>query len=165
MNCNFRLAKYDDANDIALIKRSVWNTTYRGIYADELIDGFDLDKHTEKFKRMIDSGTYLYVVEIDNKLIGYFAFGKPFHQYEDYEMELSLLYLLGEYQGKGIGTKVFNFIKDRIKELGINRFYLCCNKYNYNSQKFYEKMGGKIIHIDEDDSLKDRVQIYYEYEI
>lgn len=49
--------------------------------------------------------------------------------------------------------------------MAIDKFYLCCNKYNYNAQKMYEKMGGKIIKIDEDDSEKDRVQIYYEYDL
>ena len=35
-------------------------------------------------------------------------------------------------------------------EQGVNKFYLCCNKYNYTAQKFYEKMGGTIIGEDMD---------------
>ena len=49
------------------------------------------EKQTEKFKRMVDSETQLYVIETEKEIIGYFAFGKPYHQYEDYQIEFSLL--------------------------------------------------------------------------
>ena len=165
MDYNFRLAKHDDCERIANIKKEVWNTTYRGIYKDEILDNFDVSKQTEKFKRMVDSETQLYVIETQDRIIGYFAYGKPFKQYGEYKIEFELLYILKEYQGKGIGTTVFDFVKKKIAEMDIDRFYLCCNKYNYNAQKLYEKMGGKIVHIDEDGSEKDRVQVIYEYEL
>ncbi len=165
MEYKFRLAEHKDCERISYLKKTIWGTTYRGIYKDELLDNFDLEKQTEKFKRMVDSETQLYVIETEKEIIGYFAFGKPYHQYEDYQIEFSLLYILKEYQGKGIGSSVFKFVEDKIEKMAIDKFYLCCNKYNYNAQKMYEKMGGKIIKIDEDDSEKDRVQIYYEYDL
>ena len=165
MEFSFRKAEHSDCYILANIKKEVWNTTYRGIYNDELLDNFDTNKQTDKFKKMVDSKTNLYVVESNNKIIGYFSFGKPYHPYSDYEIEFGLLYLLKEYQVNGIGTAIFKFVKDEIKKMGVNKFYLCCNKYNYNAQKFYEKMGGVIVHIDPDDIEKDRIQIYYEYKI
>ena len=165
MNYSFRIAEHSDCSKIANLKKIVWNTTYRGIYKDELLDNFDIEKQTEKFEKMVDSETNLYVVECNDDIIGYFSFGKPFHPYKNYEIEFGLLYLLKEYQGRGIGTSVFKFVRDEIRKMGVDKFYLCCNKYNYNAQKFYEKMGGIIVHIDSDDTEKDRVQIYYEYRV
>ena len=165
MDYSFRLATYDDCERLSIIKKSVWNTTYRGIYKDETLDNFDVKIQTEKFKKMVDSDTFLYVIELNDTIIGYFSYGKPFHQYMDYEIEFGLLYILEEYQGRGIGSSVFIFVKDKLSNLNIDKFYLCCNKYNKKAQNFYEKMGGKVIHVDNDNIDNERTQIYYEYKI
>ena len=44
-----RRAREDDCEKIARVKRAVWETTYRGIYPDEKIDGFDFSAQAEKF--------------------------------------------------------------------------------------------------------------------
>lgn len=53
----------------------------------------------------------------------------------------------------------------RIQEIGANEFFISCNKYNINGQKFYEKMGGKIIHIDEDNIDKSIPQVKFHYDV
>ena len=57
MEYKFRLAEHKDCERISYLKKTIWGTTYRGIYKDELLDNFDLEKQTEKFKRMVDSET------------------------------------------------------------------------------------------------------------
>ena len=60
---------------------------------------------------------------------------------------------------------MFEFAKNKIKQTGAKQFFVSCNKFNHNAQKFYEKMGGKIIHIDEDNEDKSLPQITFLYEI
>ena len=92
-------------------------------------------------------------------------YGIPIRPYKDYNQEIGLLYLLKEYQRKGIGKELFNIACNRIKENGYNEFFICCNKYNINAQEFYKKMGGIIDETDEDNNDKSIPQIYYIYKI
>lgn len=46
--------------------------------------------------------------------------GVPYRPYKDYQQEMGLLYLLKEYQRKGIGKRLFNIAANKIKESGYN---------------------------------------------
>ena len=161
-----RLATKNDLDELVELKRKVWNETYRGIYSDEMIDNFDYQKHYEKFLNIFNNqDVEIYVVEANNKLVGYMECGIPLRPYKDYQQEIGLLYLLKEYQGKGIGRELFNFGFNKIKEHGCNEFFISCNKYNTKAQGFYEKMGGVVDHIDEDNVDKTVPQVKFVYKI
>ena len=145
-----------------------WNNkyTYRGIYSDEKIDDFDYKKNSEKFLKIINNPNIdLYVVEDSGRLVGYMDCGAPYRPYKEFKQEIGLLYLLKEYQRKGIGKELFNLATNRIKENGYNEFFVCCNKYNLNAQEFYKKMGGIIDNIDDDDADKAVPQIVFKYKV
>ena len=166
MNYKIRLATIDDCEALARLKHDVWKTTYTGIYDDKKINEFDYEKHKGKFMTIVNKpDVYLYVVEDNGKLIGYMDYGVPFRPLGDYEQEIGLLYVSKEYQGKGIGRELFNLAYNKIKEAGYKEFFISCNKYNYPAQKFYEKMGGEIIKIDEDNEDKTIPQVHFLYKI
>ena len=166
MNYEIRLANKNDCVELSRLKHKVWETTYRGIYPNDKIDNFDYEKNTEKFIRIIDNPEIeLYVVEYEGKIIGYMDFGIPVRPFKDYKQEIGLLYILKEYQGKGIGKHLFNIAYENIKKTGVNEFIISCNKYNIPAQKFYEKMGGEIIEIDVDNEDMSIPQIKYLYKI
>lgn len=155
MDCEIRLAKIEECMEIAHVKQKCWATTYRGIYNDELIDCFDYEKSVKTFQKIIDSdNSDLYVVLVENEIKGFMSVGDMYHPYLDYEVEIGMLYLLEEIRGQGVGTMLFQLAKDILKRKGYEEFIVSCNKYNESGQKFYLKMGGKIIHVDED--MKDR---------
>jgi ribosomal protein S18 acetylase RimI-like enzyme len=146
------------------IKKEIWETTYRGIYSEEKLNNYDYDKQEQKFKDIINNPDInLYVTIDSNQIIGYMSEGKPYRPFKDFKQEIGLLYVLKEYQGKGIGKKLFDLAFNSIKDKGYKEFFISCNKYNYNAQQFYLKMGGEIIHIDEDkdDKSEAQVKIYY----
>lgn len=166
MNYNIRLANENDCNELSRLKHEVWETTYRGIYPDDKIDNFDYEKNKNSFINIVNNPDIeLYIVEDEEKIIGYMDFGIPFRPFEDYKQEIGLLYILKEYQGKGIGKRLFNIGYENIKKNGYDEFFVCCNKYNILAQKFYERMGGKIIHIDDDNEDMSIPQIKYLYKI
>ena len=82
-----------------------------------------------------------------------------------YTYLIDYLYFLKDYQGHGLGSEVFKFAYNKMKEKEINEFFVACNKYNLPARKFYEKMGGEIIDIDEDNEDKSIPQVKYEYKI
>ena len=110
MDYEIRLATLDDARRLAEVKLACWETTYRGIYPDSKLDNYDIDKNEEKFKNIINNEFVdLYVVVIDDDIVGYMSCGEPMRPYADYEQEIGLLYILKEYRRKGIGFQLFDF--------------------------------------------------------
>ena len=159
-----RIASYEDCRSLALLKRIVWETTYRGIYPDEKIDKYDVDLNENKFKNMIkEQSQRLFVVLSDSKIIGYISCGKIMRAFDKHTHDIGLLYLLKEYQGKGIGRQMFEFAKKELKNQGITEFIVSCNKYNIPAQQFYKKMGGQIIKIDEDNEDKSIPQVKFKF--
>lgn len=159
---NIRIATDDDCRDLSKLKRRVWETTYRGIYPDEKLDKYDIDLNENKFKDIIKQQSQkLFIVLNNSQIIGYMSYGKIMRAFNRYTHDIGLLYLLKEYQGKGIGSNLFQFAKNQLKNEGVIEFIVSCNKYNLSAQQFYEKMGGKIINVDEDNEDKSIPQVKF----
>lgn len=143
-------ANLDMCKEIALVKKQVWESAYRGIYPDCKIDGFDIDKEAEKFAGLVTAvDIKLYVAVVDNKIVGYMAYGRNPRTADTDCKEIVLLSVLKEYQGKGIGKMLFEFGKEGLKNQ-CDHFIIHCNKYNTNAQKFYAKMGCTMLSTDAD---------------
>lgn len=165
-NYKIRIATKEDVKNLAILKRKVWDETYRGIYSDDIIDKFDYEEAEETFFNIINNNKIsLYVVESNDELVGYMDVGIPLRKFGNYEQEIGLLYLRKDFQQKGIGRKLFTLGYKEIENKGYNRFFISCNKYNINARKFYEKMGGQLIAEDEDNDNKRIVQVKYHYDI
>ncbi len=166
MNYKIRLANKNDINNLAILKQKVWDETYRGIYDDDIIDNFDYEKEKKVFQSILENeNILLYVVESNDTLVGFMDVGEPVRKFKDYKQEIGLLYLTKDFQKMGIGRKLFNLGYDKIKSNGYDSFFISCNKYNTNARQFYEKMGGKLITVDEDNANKRSVQVKYHYDI
>ena len=84
-------AREEYCGKLAIIKKKVWNTTYRGIYNNDELDNYDYKYHENKFLNKIND---TYVIFEDEEIIGYFSFGKPKYEYKDYKYCLNSLYIL-----------------------------------------------------------------------
>ena len=66
----------------------------------------------------------------------------------------------------GIGSKLFSYVINNFKSKGKKKLYLGVFEDNYNSRKFYEKMGGSLY---KKDSLtingKDYPTVSYLYDL
>jgi len=155
------LANIADSKELSYLKKRIWETTYRGIYSDEKIDNYDYDLRKEKFKELIKSEDQeVYVCKDNNKIIGYMIVGVPLHGgLAGYDLVINDLGIDVSYRGKGLGKKFFEIVKNKNK-----KFFNCCNYYNYQAQKFYEKMGGKVVKTELDETSKEYSQLYYVYE-
>ncbi|MGL5312173.1 MAG: GNAT family N-acetyltransferase [Peptostreptococcaceae bacterium] len=157
-----RIATDEDCKSLAILKRKVWETTYRGIYPDEKLDKYDIDLNENKFKKMIKEQSQKLFVVVDNlEIIGYMSCGKIMRAFDEHTHDIGLLYLSKEYQGKGIGLELFKFARNELKNQGATEFIVSCNKYNLSAQQFYKKMGGKIIKVDEGNEDKSIPQVKF----
>lgn len=155
-----------DAPGLADVKLLIWKETFLGIYPEEKIRNYDHKKYEKYFNDQIDnSEVSLYVVECDSEMCGYMCCGTAAKPYHGITQELSQLNLLRKIQHQHIGKKLFLLASEIISFKGYDEMCLCCNKYNYPAQEFYEKMGCEIIDIDEDNEDHSLPQIHYLYRI
>lgn len=165
-NIYMRKANLDDCIKLSELKKQVWSTTYNDIYPEKKLREFDIEKNSEKFKNIINNPDInLFALCCDNNIIGYMSCGSLYKPFKDYKQEIGLLYILQEYKGLGLGKQLFLKAFDIIKNKGYKEFIISCNKYNFNAQKFYKKMGGEEIHTDEDNEDKSMPQIVFLYKI
>lgn len=125
-------------------RQRVWDATYRGIYPDEAIDQFDFLWHEQAESRRLKNPEYhCFLLMDEENCAGYIAFGNVFPAREDApSFRLHSLYLLPDYQGAGLGRKLFDMTKVACRAAGKNRFSLDCHPDNKPALGFYTHMGG-----------------------
>ena len=135
----FIKAREADSPVIASLRQRIWACTYRGIYPDGMIDGFDLSWHTARDLARIRSEIYLvFLIRISGQNVGYLTVkkGTP--------LLLLSLYILPEFQGRGAGRAAFQKVREICGEAGQKTFLCQCQPQNKPAMAFYEKMGGRI---------------------
>lgn len=150
----FREAVLTDCYNLAVLKGMVWNTTYQGIYPQEKLTRYDVEKNTRIFEALVANPEItLYVATAGEKIVGFMTCGKPYKPFREYGQEIGLLYILKEYQRRGIGRKFFCIAKKLVANRGCREFFLSVNKRNYEAQEFYFAMGGEML-CEEGEQLK-----------
>lgn len=145
-NIVFREACLADCYDLAVLKGKVWNTTYQGIYPQEKLTGYDVEKNKRIFESIVENPEIsLYVANDGEKIVGFMTCGKPYRPFREYGQEMGLLYILKEYQRQGIGREFICIAKNLVAERGYKEFFLSVNRRNYEAQKFYFAMGGGML--------------------
>lgn len=146
----YRKAQIEDCYSIAKLKGIVWNTTYKGIYSDEALFGYDIAKNQSIFENIVaNTDIELYVAVDSKKIIGFMTCGKPYRTFRDFEQEVGLLYILKDYQRQGIGSAFLDIARKQVKDSGYNKFCVGVNRQNLNAIRFYEAVGGKQICTDD----------------
>ncbi len=149
-NISYRKANLDDCYSIAELKGIVWNTTYKGIYSDEALNGYDIKKNEQILKSIVNNPEIeIYVATDANRIVGFMTCGRPYKPFRHYEQEVGLLYILQEYQKQGIGKGFFEIARRQVKEAGYKEFIVAVNSQNANAIQFYLAIGGKIVPAEE----------------
>ena len=155
----FMPAAEKDADTIIELRRKVWETTYRGIYPDSMLDAFDFSWHLQKELQRIRHPQYdVYLITQNGRGIGYLTMRKT------EAITLQSLYVLKEYQRRGIGKLAFDFVRQYCQDHQKSSFVCHCVPENYPARKFYEKMGGKIVGEDMDNEESWMNSVIYRFD-
>ena len=158
-----RRARKEDALRIAIVKLDVWASAYSNIYPKSKFDSYCIAERAKQFEKTIIE-QQVYVAEIDGEIVGFISFGDIVHPYGDFKNELQNFYIIDEYQGMGIGKKMMKICNEYYHSIGVKNFLINCNKYNKKAQQFYERMGARLLSMDDCEEDKSKPQYHYVYE-
>lgn len=132
---NIRRFQNEDANELADVIAKTLRTTNIKDYSLEYIEN-DISFLTAE--KLIERSSWMniYVVRDDNKIIGCGAIGSYWGK-ED-ESSLFTIFVLPEYQGKGIGRKIIETLEQDEYFLRAKRIEIPAS---ITAVEFYRKMG------------------------
>lgn len=139
MKCLIRKMSKKDINDVQNVAKKSWNATYQGIIPEEVQNSFlKVAYSDEMLKKRLDQ--IMFVAEYDEKIVGFINL-KETEQANTYD--LSAIYLLPDYHGKGIGSRLIAHSIESIKNF--EEIFLEVEQDNINAVNFYKKLGFKIV--------------------
>jgi GNAT superfamily N-acetyltransferase len=139
-NVTISNGKPEDAETLAHIKQVIWLTTYQntelGITPEDILakDFLCKERSAKRAEHMaVDDGiNFPLVARVDGQIAGY---GRAVKSEEN---EIVTLYLLPEWQGKGIGSKL---LQQLLNWLGDDSVIFGVVSYNKKATRFYEKFA------------------------
>lgn len=146
MNIIIRKANVEDSRGIVEVKMSSWLTTYKGLMPDEVLKNRKdtIEERIPRTESQIREYNNIYVAVDNDRVIGTMSYGESRNEKYKEHGELNFIYLLDEYQGYGIGKKLFMTGIKELIDMGYNSMILNVLEGN-KTIGFYEKYSGKKI--------------------
>ncbi|MBS3678726.1 GNAT family N-acetyltransferase [Ornithinibacillus massiliensis] len=140
-----RKAVISDAAGIAKVHVDSWRTTYRKILPESFLNNLSYEKRTELWKNNIArEDNYVLVAETDKgEIVGFADCGKREDNQVPNSGDITSIYLLEEYQGKGIGIKLLTQLFQHLQQLGYKKVFVEVLEAN-SSRYFYERYGATL---------------------
>lgn len=135
-------AEDNDINAIGFLAQQIWPVTYGEIISPEQMKYMlDLFYNPDALSRQMQEDRHQFIImEHEEEAIGFASWGPV----EPGIAKLHKLYILPVGQGKGLGRGMLDFIYGILREEGVSGLRLNVNRHN-EAQRFYEKLGFKII--------------------
>jgi GNAT superfamily N-acetyltransferase len=104
-----------------------------------------------------DKNAFGFVAKEENKIVG-FAYAYTLLRPDGKIMfYLHSIGMLSNYQNKGYGSQLLEFIKEYSKQIGCSELFVITDKGNSRACHVYEKLGGK-------NNYDDEIVYVYDYE-
>lgn len=143
---SIRAATIADCAAVAEVHVRSWKESFAGIVPRTFLDKMSVEKRAKAFEAGFAAPFYrMYVAETPGRgIVGFADFGAPRENIEAYDGELYAIYLLPEFQRKGVGERLFGRGVAFLKGRGSSSMYLLALEVS-PYRAFYEKMGGRLV--------------------
>ncbi len=143
MKVMIRRATEADANQIAFIHINTWQTIYRGLIPDEILNNLSLTKREQEWQERLQAGVITWVIEYKNTLIGFASVCPTRDADGDPKIvaEISAIYLLPEFWRKGLGQQLCEVIIDNVSNNNFKEIVVWVLAGNNQARHFYEAVG------------------------
>ncbi|QUL99425.1 MAG: GNAT family N-acetyltransferase [Candidatus Fermentithermobacillus carboniphilus] len=153
-----RRATIGDLDGLVRVHVDTWKTTYKGILPDEFLDRLTYAGRRDQWVRILSGPDmkYLFVaedesgfpgtnVECASKVVGFASGGPNRDKDGQYKGEVYAIYILKDYQGKGLGRSLFTRVSGALLEDGFDSIKVWVLTDNAAARRFYEALGGKLV--------------------
>jgi len=144
-----RAATVDDAPGMARVHVDTWRAAYRGIVAAAFLDALSYEARTERWRENLNQAgpqQFTLVAEDDGGEVVGFAGGGPERDgTPGYDGEIYAVYVLAQYQHRGIGRQLMSAGAHHLMDRGFGAAMLWALEANWRAQSFYEALGGRLI--------------------
>lgn len=135
----------NDVPEISQVYAKSWKTTYEGLVPDLFVKGMSREAAVHIFADSLQPNSFSYFLHVaegpEGRLVGFCDGGKERSRPDSGIGELYAIYLLKEFQGRGIGRKLFKAAAENLVQSGMNSMVVwVMEKSPY--RKFYEAMAG-----------------------
>lgn len=141
-----------DAEELAPLAIKIFNDTFSGHPLNKpedmkayIAEAFSLEQAR---RELTDKDTIVFIVEADGKMIGFAKLLE--HSTEacvsdSDPIEIQRFYIAQEFHGKGLAQALMQKCLEIAREKNYQTIWLGVWEHNYRAQKFYEKLGFKIV--------------------
>ncbi|HXV73003.1 MAG TPA: GNAT family N-acetyltransferase [Acidimicrobiia bacterium] len=147
MSDEVRRAVSEDADALADVHVTTWQTAYRGIFPDEFLDGLDREARRRWWRARVEEDTPVAVV--GRPAIGFCLVGDAD---EEGLGEVFAIYVHPDHWRRGHGHRLLRAGSDVLRDMGHERALLWVLRDNDRARRFYESQGwelGKPIRVEE----------------
>ncbi len=137
-----RRAEPRDTAGIANVHDRAWRQAYSGIIPHKSLDTMVRRRDETWWGRAIRNSTRIIVIEDAEQIVGYATLGPNRVSALQAEGEVYELYLLPEYQGVGLGRKLFLAARQELVDIGLRGCVVWVLEDNEAAMQFYVNAGG-----------------------
>lgn len=139
-----RAAAVDDAHGIAVVHVASWQSAYRGLMPDEVLDGLSVEQREGGWRRTIGElgGNDRTIVAVrGGEIVGWASFGPGRDEGASERGELWALYAHPKAFSTGVGHALISVAESALRERGFGSAYLWVLRGNDRAAAFYERHG------------------------
>lgn len=140
-----RRATLDDAGAITAIHSSAWNNAYAGIVPHRALARMINRRGIRWWQKAIRRATLILVIEVNDEIAGYATLGPNRVSTLPFQGEVYEIYLKPEYQGIGIGSRLFADARKELIRRGYRGMVVWSLSDNLPALSFYQNAGGRAV--------------------
>lgn len=143
LSVDIRKAEARDAAGIATVHHDAWTGAYSGIIPHKTLIGMLNRRGAKWWANAIGKAASILVLEIGGEIVGYATLGRNRSRDLGQQGEIYELYLLPEYQGIGLGTRLFKAGREKLAAHGLEGLVVWALEDNTGAMAFYAGAGGR----------------------
>jgi ribosomal protein S18 acetylase RimI-like enzyme len=143
LSIGVRRAESGDAEAITKVHDQAWRYAYDGMIPAKELARIITRRGPRWWDRAIRRGTAILVIEAGGAICGYATFGPNRARNLVQKGEIYEIYLLPEYQGIGLGTRLFLSARRELARYGFDSVVVWALADNENACRFYKNAGGR----------------------
>lgn len=142
---DIRKASQQDAGAISAVHHEAWMGAYSGIIPHKALFRMVGKRGVNWWQSAIRRAANVLVVEIGGSVVGYATLGRNRARELPQKGEIYELYLKPEYQGVGLGSRLFNAAREHLAAHDLSGTVVWALEDNAGALSFYSGLGGRDI--------------------